>query len=218
MNRTVKFLGYAYSESTVDLEVTAGGNIVFSGSVPVLGTDVSEQATVGLEHPDAELFTFELPVEFSGSLPMSITPTGGSIVLAPVYANYNAWTLPAVPGPNLVVGQSYTIRGPVPGPGTVNWTTIGAPDNNPGTTFTATGQAPGIGEAYPNTPPGYTAGTSTGFAEIYFSGGQNVSYRTNPMIDGIAQPDAGDDGAYWWAVGSGSTITFDLLVDAGTVA
>jgi hypothetical protein len=214
MNRTVKFLGYAYSESTVDLEVTAAGNIVFSGSVPVLGTDVSEQATVGLAHPDAELFTFELPVEFSGPLPMSITPTGGSIVLAPVYANYNTWTLPVVTGTNLVVGQSYTIKRT----GLLDWTTVGATNSNVGTTFTATGQGIENSEAYVNAPPNYAPGTPTGFAEIYFSGGQNVSYRTTPMIDGIAQPDAGDDGVYWWTVGSDSTITFDLLVDAGTVA
>lgn len=217
MNRTIKFLGYAYSETTVSLEVTANGNSVFSGTVPVLGTDVSQQDTVGLEHPNAELFTFELPVEFNGSLPMTITPTGGAIVLAPVYANYNTWTLPVTYAKNLIVGQQYIIIRSG-NEGKLDWTTVGAPDNNVGTKFTATAASEFYGEAFADTPPGYTRGTETGFAAVYHSQGPNASHRANPTIDGIALPDPGDDGVYWLTVGSGSTLAFDLMVDAGIVA
>jgi hypothetical protein len=84
MDKTIKFLGYAYSETAVSLTVTSNGNTLFSGSVPLSGTNVTQQETVGVEYPQAELFTFPVDIAFSGTMPMSIQVTGGTIVLSPV--------------------------------------------------------------------------------------------------------------------------------------
>ena len=214
MDRTIKFLGYAYSETAVSLTVTSNGNTLFSGSVPLSGTDVSQQATVGLEYPQAELFTFPLDVTFNGTMPMSIQVTGGTIVLSPVYANYNTWTEPVIVASQLINGVTYKILTVL----NSNFTLVGAPDNNIGTQFVATGPTTGNGTVEQQLLPDYTPGSITGWGPVYHSGGLEADCRNNVTIDGIAQSQPPNSGIYWWTVGPNSTIAFDLSVDAGTVA
>lgn len=220
MDRTIKFLGYAYSETSVSLAVTSNGSTLFSGTVPLSGTDVSQQATVGTQNPQAELFTFPLDVTFNGTLPMSIQVTGGTIVLSPVYANYNTWAKPIVNALNqLYDGVTYKIvtAGDTP------WTMIGAPNGNVGTEFVATNLTYGsglwgTGTAEQQLVPSYSPGTVDGWGPVYHSAGPNADCRNNVIIDGIAQSQPSNSGTYWWTVGPNSTMTFDLSVDAGVVA
>jgi hypothetical protein len=211
MDKTIKFLGYAYSETAVSLTVTSNGNTLFSGSVPLSGTNVTQQETVGVEYPQAELFTFPVDITFSGTMPMSIQVTGGTIVLSPVYANYNTWSEPIISASGLLAGVTYKILSLA----NTDFTQVGAPNNNVGTEFVATGPTTGTGTVEQQLSPNYTSASATGWGPVYHSAGGLVDCRNNVTIDGIAQSQPPDSGTYWWTVGPNSTIGFDLSVDAG---
>jgi hypothetical protein len=218
MDKTIKFLGYAYSETAVSLTVTSNGNTLFSGSVPLSGTNVTQQETVGVEYPQAELFTFPVDIAFNGTMPMSIQVTGGTIVLSPVLANYNTWEEPIIEAGKMIEGLAYKIVTT----GDTQWTIIGAPNGNVGTEFVATNLSYGTGlwgtgTVQPQLSPNYDPGTATGWGPVYHSAGGLVDCRNNVTIDGIAQSQPPDSGTYWWTVGPNSTIAFDLSVDAGAV-
>lgn len=84
-NRTVNFEGYGYGSTTVNAVVTFNGTTVFSGTVPTLN-----QSEVSID-PDqqAVLFNFEIPVDISGTFPVTVTFTGGdSAFVMQVESNY----------------------------------------------------------------------------------------------------------------------------------
>ena len=95
MNRTVQFLGWAYGAENISTTVVYDGSTVFSGSItPVAAEYPGEEVT--LTPPFNVLLTFEIPVETAGSKPVSVTTSGGQLmVLGATTANYNSlptWT------------------------------------------------------------------------------------------------------------------------------
>lgn len=84
-NRTVQITGYGHGASPASVTATVNGQQVFSGEVPTVETPdpgyPSTSATV--------LFTFEIPVEFSGSLPMTVAVENSSVTFWHIYANYS---------------------------------------------------------------------------------------------------------------------------------
>lgn len=65
------------------------------------------------------------------------------VVYSEVIDNLRTRNITTVYAGNFIVGKSYTIKNP----GTTKWTQIGSPNNNVGTTFTATGKGAGTGSA-----------------------------------------------------------------------
>jgi hypothetical protein len=89
-NRTIQFLGQGYAPTGTDpivITATLNGNVVYTGNISTLYT-----STVGrLPEDQAVLFTCELPVDFSGTLPMSIaldSPVGVTAYFEQIYSNY----------------------------------------------------------------------------------------------------------------------------------
>jgi hypothetical protein len=84
-NRTVQIQGQGYGSATCSATVSFNGNVVFSGSIPTIN-----QETINyLPDEQVVLLTFEVPVELSGTFPVSITVTGGNAVyVEQVSANY----------------------------------------------------------------------------------------------------------------------------------
>jgi len=78
-NRTLQFYGLAYGDSNVSLTATINGETVFSGEVPTIN---SPMPTPPIDLPSI-LFSLEnsvlFPTNWQGSLPMSITVTGGNV-------------------------------------------------------------------------------------------------------------------------------------------
>jgi hypothetical protein len=109
-NRTIQFLGSGYAPSGTDpitISATLNGNVVYTGTIPTSYTSEIERLSVD----QVALFTCELPVDFSGTVPMSISldsPVGVSVFFEQVQSNY----MPAN-NPVFTVAQINTLEAPV---------------------------------------------------------------------------------------------------------
>lgn len=95
-NRTVQFWGQGYAPTGTDpinITATLNGSVVYTGTIPTLyTTDVSRLPT-----DQVVLFTCELPVGFSGTIPMSITidsPVNSEVYFEQIAANYGSTANP----------------------------------------------------------------------------------------------------------------------------
>ena len=89
-NRTIQFLGQGYAPTgTEPIMVTAtlDGNTVYTGTIPTLYT-----SNIGrLPTDQVVLFTCEIPVEFAGTVPMTISldsPVGVDAYFEQMLSNY----------------------------------------------------------------------------------------------------------------------------------
>jgi hypothetical protein len=89
-NRTIQFLGQGYAPTGTEpivITATLNGNVVYTGNIPTLYTsDVDRDPT-----SQVVLFTCELPVDFAGTVPMSIaldSPVGVDAFFEQIYSNY----------------------------------------------------------------------------------------------------------------------------------
>jgi len=96
-NRTIQFLGQGYAPAGTDpiiITATLDGNVVYTGTIPTVYTsDISRDPA-----SQQVLFTCELPIEFSGTVPMSIdldNPVGVSVLFEQINSNYMTTYNPA---------------------------------------------------------------------------------------------------------------------------
>lgn len=155
--RTVKMFGLAYGSSPAEIAVTVDGSNIYSGTVTTENVAVPMLPNLDLVGTTVEFCNFEIPMEFSGTKPMTCTVSGGTVVFAQIRANYCV----------------YANTDPVIGSGPDGFFNID-----------------GLGDA-----------------------------RSNVFIDGVAQTINHDEelnGTWWFAVPAGSTLTYDLDIEAGT--
>lgn len=155
--RTVKILGLAYGSSPAEIAVTLEGNTVYSGTVSTLDTPVPSLPNLDLTESTVEFCNFEIPMEFSGTKPMSCMVLNGTVIFAQIDANYCAIA---------------------------------------------------------NTDP--VIGTGP---DIYLAPNGINEPRSNVAVNGVARPlvdDAELPGTRWITVSTGSTLTYDLIIQAGT--
>ena len=92
-NRTIRFYGQGFGNVPVTITVTANGNIVYQGAI----NTVDQPLPLPNYHPDpvATLFDLQIPLDFVGSFPMSVTcDTGFGMFLLGIDANYNSFPNP----------------------------------------------------------------------------------------------------------------------------
>lgn len=233
-NRTINFYGYAYGSLPVQLNAHINGVAVFSGAVSTLNEPMPSLSQDMTNAPilfsvDSTLF----PTEFAGSYPMTISvATGTGIKLAHTYSNYmgrapvvnavftgsisgTTITVSAVTSGTIAVGQS--ISGPniiqqfgnkiISGSG-ATWE-IGAPQTVSETTVTTTTSVPGTSDVFLicfNGTPANSEGTPDSRSSVY--------------IDAIQQvpPQEVSFGEWYWEVFTGSTLSCNFNVSAGSVA
>mgnify|MGYP003636488563 CR=1 FL=1 len=93
-NRTINFYGYAYGPVPVQLNAHINGELVFSGTVPTIDTEMPlankldmSSAPVLFTLADSALF----PVDFAVSYPMTLSiATGTGILQCNTFSNYMA--------------------------------------------------------------------------------------------------------------------------------
>jgi hypothetical protein len=91
-NKTIQFWGQGYAPTGTDpivITATLNGNVVYAGNIPTLYTsDISRVAG-----DQVILFTCELPIEYAGTFPMSVSldsPVGVDAYFEQVLSNYMA--------------------------------------------------------------------------------------------------------------------------------
>jgi hypothetical protein len=105
--RTIKFMGKAYSTTgDVSLVVNFNSVEVFSGTVNTVNSEVPEDA------PESEqLFTFSLSTDTTGSIPLSVECTGGTLLFNNLLGNYTGYELQAdEAGALVVVDDAYVVE------------------------------------------------------------------------------------------------------------
>lgn len=215
INRTVKFYGQGFGTSPVDVTVTANGETVYTGPVPTLDQPIPQ--TPYNQDDCVSLFTTQIPVDFSGSIPMTIRVNSGyGIKFVTATANY----VP-VPNPVYTPEQFAIVTSPDGGEEALNIvTSLATPP------FTEEEIAV---LSNPSTPESeYRALLAEHGVSIYVSGG--VDYyddmfwagdsRTDVTLDGNPEfaPDPrpdGLDGDWTWDIPVDSTLGFNFHIDAG---
>ena len=236
-NRTLQFYGLAYGDSNVSLTAIINGTTVFSGEVPTVNSQISNNDTLLFSLENSVLF----PTNWQGSLPMSITVTGGNgVIFNDVNSNYIQSGIVV----EQVVMENSSIEGNVLTVGTVTSGTVTAnlklsgngvfsntfiQSGSGSTWIVATRPDPSVGQSVPSTTIiGKIYNPIPGNATAYFccyngtpTNSENTpDPRSSVTIDGVAQvpPLVPSQGVWTWQVPTGSTIAYNLNVSLGNCA
>lgn len=88
-NRTVQIIGQGFGSTPASVTATFNGSQVFSGSVSTINQPVpSMPIDPSLVNSGTVLFTFEIPMNLSGNVPMTVNVDGSMVFFAQIYANY----------------------------------------------------------------------------------------------------------------------------------
>jgi hypothetical protein len=238
INRTLKFIGYAYGNTAVTVSASINNTVVFNSTVDTLDQDIPNPqdidfttAPVLFSVDNSDLFT----TDFSGSYPMTLTVDGGTgIMVGPVLSNYMTYyeapqtctmtdcaingttlTIGSVSSGNVVAGQVLTGSGIlaetviVSGNG-LTWT-VDKSQTASSTTIT--------GIKYPTIP-----GNATGFLNCFTGTPTNSEgtpdCRSSVTINGRIQvpPCNVSLGTWTWVVVSGQTLECNFNVGIGNVS
>ena len=97
--RTIKFMGKAYStEGDVSVIVNFNGLEVYSGTVTTINSEVPKRPT-----ESEQLFTFTASTDVTGSIPVTIACSGGTLVFNDLLGNYTGYTIATDEAGNFVV-------------------------------------------------------------------------------------------------------------------
>lgn len=105
--RTIRFIGNAYStEGDVSVTVNFNDVEVYSGTVNTVNSEVPEQPT-----ESEQLFTFTASTDVTGSIPMTVSSSGGTLVFNDLIGNYTGYTLATdEAGDRVVVDGAYVVE------------------------------------------------------------------------------------------------------------
>ena len=236
-NRTLQFYGLAYGDSNVSLTATINDNIVFSGEVPTVNSQISNNDTLLFSLENSVLF----PTNWQGSLPMRITVTGGNgVIFNDIKSNYKTVVLLT----QKVVMENSSIEGNVLTVGTVTSGTTTTDlllsgngvfantfiQSGSGSTWiVATQPDPSVAQSVPSTTITGTSkrsipGNATAYFNCYDGTPANSENTPDPRssvtIDGVAQVPllVPSKGIWTWQVPTGSTIAYNLNVGIGNCA
>ena len=206
-NKTFQIYGYGFGPTDASIEVTLVGNTVFNGTIPTVNQPAPPLPDFNIVSDTVVLCSFELPMDFVGTIPMTCKSTNGTVVFAQIGSNY-------VSQRNPIYSDS-------------DWTTLTSPAVTRQQIIDITSQyaSPPFTQDEINTildpaTNNYAVNQilSNHNVSIFVnSGPTGFSYlsndpRTNIFIDGREQtPDHQTyPGTYWWLLREGSTLSYNL--------
>jgi len=206
--RTLKFYGRGYGETPAAISVTQNGVNVYTGEVTTINaprTDWPDQVV---------LFTSETTVDFTGTIPMSVEVTNGTVVFAWITGNYcmipnpvyNSAQLEILQSPTSTKEEKIAVYSAVAVP----------PFSSEELAILETGTAletNAVLESH-NAMVMISSG-SDGYSLIY-SGDERSSVEIDGVLQSTPDPRPGDQtGTWFWSVDQDSVLTYDLNVLAG---
>lgn len=215
-NRTVQIKGYGFGSTPAEITVTLEGTNVFTGAVTTIDGTPPPLPNIDLKDETTTLCTFELPVDFAGEKAMTCSVTSGTVIFAQIDANYRPIENPVFTQAEYNQLTSPTTRRAEQ---IQIWSAHAVPPftSEEITTLQSTDPSLGDEQLAILTTHGVefiVSSGSTGFGDI--NSGSDA--RANVVIDGtpVTAPHSPEyEGTWWWRLGSGSTIAYSLIVDAG---
>jgi hypothetical protein len=213
--RTLQFQGMGFGASPATITVTANGQQIYNGTVPTVNQPLPVLPNPALIADQVTLFNLEIDTAFSGQIPMTCAVNNGTVIFGDVLANYIYVYNPVYSAEQIaiLINPATTTSQKIP-----IWSQVANPPfsaeelatlENPSTTTATVGQ---IVAAHGCRL--LIGGGSTQYGII-----DSNDARSNVAIDGVTQsPDRGDlTGTWWWSVANGSTLSYNLEVDAAAV-
>lgn len=212
--RTVKVYGRGYGATPANITATLNGNTVFTGDVPTLNTPIPPLPDTSLTGVTVPLFSFEIDTAFVGQIPMTCTVNSGTVIFAEILANYTSVINPAITEAQLAVLQD---RNSTPAQRMAVCELIANPPFSAAEKSTYLDPATTWPER--NTIVTVERCPTTVSGASYFGFIDDTDPRSNVQINGVAQnPNTGDlPGVWWWTVGQGSVLAYNLDVDAAKI-
>jgi hypothetical protein len=215
-NRTVQIKGYGFGSTPAEITVTLEGTTVFTGTVTTIDGTPPSLPNIDLKDETVSLCTFEVPMDFAGEKAMTCSVTSGTVIFAQVDANYAPVQNPVFSQADYNQLTSPTTRRAeqvqilsnyaVPPFTAEEITTLNSVDPSVGNEQLAILATHGVS---------FTVSSgSTGYRDI----NTGSDSRANVVIDGTptTAPHSPEyEGTWWWKIGSGSTLSYNLIIDAG---
>lgn len=215
-NRTLKFLGQGFGSTTVNIAVTANDEVVYSGPVNTLNEPLPQ--TPYMPEDCVTMFSMEVPVDYAGTIPMTISVNSGyGIKFVVVYADYVL-----VPNPVYTPEQFAIITGP-------DWnspealsiiTSLASPPLTPAEIAVlenpATPDAESDAILAAHGVSEYVSGGDGVYNGTFWPGDSrtNVTLNGSPCVTPEPRP-AGLEGDWTWSVPVDSVLSYDLNITAG---
>lgn len=234
--RTIYVIGQGFSATPVSVVATVNGVEVQNGPITTVNDDISVTQAPdhdilqnNLTSAKTNIFSFEVPVDFAGEVPVTLTVSGGPIWFGKVIGNYTQNG--SILNPVLSPSQVATIEDPTSTP--IQLQQIQIDIAVPAFT------ADEIALIQQTTNPPYPADTQTlieshnatfyvstssgpdTYAEILDLDGDQDTTWSAVSINGVPQtptPDAYDPprtGTWWWTVHESGTFTGNIQISAG---
>ena len=216
-NRTIQFWGQGYAPTGTDpitVSATLNGNVVYTGTIPTLYTSEIDY----VDTAQVVLFTCELPVDFAGTVPMSISldsPVGVTAFFEQIQSNYMT-----IPNTVFTAEQRATLTNPATtlADRITIWTACAVPSLSAAEiTILESGNTVEIAAILDtHNLQTYISSGATGFIPV----SDTTEPRSNVVINGTAQSrQAEPTGTWGWTVefpaeGSG-LFEYDVTVIAG---
>ena len=215
-NRTVQIKGYGFGSTPAQITVTLEGTTVFTGTVTTANTTPPPLPNSELTAEAVTLCTFEIPVDFAGEKAMTCSVSNGTVIFAQVDANYSIVRNPVfseydytfmmnpstTPAKRVAILSTYA----VPPFTAEEITTLESTDPTLADAQLAIMSAHGVSLT--------VSSGSSGFFDI----NTGDDSRANVVIDGtpVTAPHNPElSGTWWWKLGNGSTMSYNMIVDAG---
>lgn len=213
-NRTVKLDGQGFGNVPVNVTITANGTPVYQGTIDTVDQPLPlPKYTLD---PWPTMFGLQIPLNFVGSIPMSITVDSGfGILFSDSVANYNL-----VPNPIYTPEQYAVVTGPVKTAEGINiFESLASPPLSQEDIDILSNPASTDSECDAVLAQHGLSLLSPGGPDIFNDSFFNGDSRTNVALDGypLSAPDPrplGYQGDWTWVVPVGSTLTFDFNIES----
>lgn len=88
-NRTVQIMGLGIGSDPATVVATVNGSQIFSGTVETIDEPFPSLPSTEVANTLVSLFTFDIPMDFSNNLPMTVTVANNPVIFGPIKANYS---------------------------------------------------------------------------------------------------------------------------------